>query len=249
MGSPPSNALTDSYAVTAEFYDTLHAAAYRLRALRQLTGPAVAARLGILEVGAGTGIGTIVLGAASTVALHAVEPARTMRAQLLARLADIPAEQRERTTVHACAVQHLDLHEFADLAVCINVVPNWDTSQRRAAWQAIAVALVPGGTLVVDCPLDPASFGEGNVTLPAVRVGMDDYECRETVEECAPNRMRQTFVYRVSRRGVLLREEREVFNLWLLDRASLFEELSEVGLHAGTDIHQSEEHLTFTRCP
>lgn len=81
---------TGAYTASAEFYDLLHARSYHRHA-QALAGPAAAARIGIVEVGAGTGLVTEVLINASIVPVHAVEPAAAMRALLLSRLHPRPA--------------------------------------------------------------------------------------------------------------------------------------------------------------
>ncbi|MFJ3043174.1 class I SAM-dependent methyltransferase [Streptomyces sp. BBFR25] len=69
----------DDYAVTAEFYDVLQAERDEAR-VRALYGSDTAgARVGVLDVGAGTGRITLMSLDESRVGVHAVEPSRAMR--------------------------------------------------------------------------------------------------------------------------------------------------------------------------
>lgn len=220
------------YRVTAEFYDLLHGKDYRRRARRALSISAARARVGILEVGAGSGLVTTVLAEASTVPVHAVEPALPMRSLLLSRLADTAGPVRSRVTVHAAVVQDVGLYEMADLAICINVAACWSPVQRPAGWRAIARALTLDGVLVVDyLPEQPDLSGQSEERM-AVNLGDDEYSARMTVVGCGDDRARLDLVYQVRRSGVLLREASESFDVWLLGRQQLLDELAETGLHA-----------------
>ncbi|MFZ0121824.1 MAG: methyltransferase [Pseudonocardiaceae bacterium] len=220
------------YRVTAEFYDLLHGADYRQRARRLLSFYAAQARVAILEVGAGSGLGTTVLAEVSTVPVHAVEPALPMRALLLSRLADSTTRVRQRVTVHAQTMQNVGLHEMADLAVCINVAPCWDPAQRRAAWRAIARALIADGVLVLDWPLDSVDVTGRVEESEAVTVGGDEYRGRITMVGRGGGRARMDVIYQVRRSGVLLREAFESFDMWLLGRRQLLAELAAAGLRS-----------------
>lgn len=218
------------YAVSAEFYDILQAEDDRRRAERRFGDAGRRARHGIMDIGAGTGIVTQVLLSASTVPVHAVEPAAAMRAVLLTRLAALSADQHARVTVHACPVESTDLEDAADLAVASNVVACLDPATRRAAWRAVARALLPGGLLLFEPP--PAAPPTGRETagrLGPVKVGPDVYSAQVTRE---PDRgvIRTVFRYRVERDGRVVREETEAFTMWPADARQLGEELAAEGL-------------------
>ncbi|NYI06394.1 class I SAM-dependent methyltransferase [Allostreptomyces psammosilenae] len=218
------------YGVTAEFYDLFHSRAYTDRARRYLAHAASGARRGILEVGAGTGLVTVVLGGAAAVPVHAVEPALPMRTVLLSRLATADPGLRERVVVHATTLQVAGLEAVADLAVCVNVAACLPPVQRRALWRAVAAGLLPGGWLLVD-PFPRRPEVEVVRTLPAVRLGSDVYTCRTRTTPGPGDRMDMEFTYRVVRAGARLREERESFPMWSLGREQLLAELAEAGLY------------------
>lgn len=196
------------YAVSAEFYDLLQADGDRRAALRRFAGPARDARLAIVDAGAGTGIVTEVLVGAAAVPVHAVEPSAAMRAGLLARLARLGADERARTTVHAATVAACGLREVADLAVAANLVAVLEPADRRAAFRALARALVPGGVLLFDAPPPAVPEREETWRLGPVRLGADSY-CAQVTSTPDRGIVRLCFAYRVERDGVLLREARE----------------------------------------
>ncbi|MGW6871933.1 class I SAM-dependent methyltransferase [Streptomyces xanthophaeus] len=228
----------EAYAVSAEFYDLLHARAYHRHALA-LAAPAAAARIGIVEAGAGTGLVTGVLIGASIVPVHAVEPAAAMRAVLLSRLhppAGGPAG--DRVTVHACSALDLSLGGMAglaDLAVCLRMVPCLPPEERRRLWQALAALLVPGGLLFLDRPPSRLPAHPVHRGLGQVRLGIDTYGGQLT--RCAEDGLiRYDYSYVVCRAGRILRRARETFLLWPLTREALGAELAAAGLVLEEDL-------------
>ncbi|MGW7446241.1 class I SAM-dependent methyltransferase [Kitasatospora sp. NPDC054795] len=225
------NSPDGGYAVSAEFYDLLQAETDRRLAERRFAAAATRARHAVLDVGAGTGTATEVLLRASSVPVHAVEPAPAMRAALLSRLAHLGADQRARVTVHPEPLAAAGLTAVADLAVASNVIACLDPPTRRATWKAIAAALLPGGLLLFDPP--PAGLPrecEAAGRLGPVRVGPDLYSADVTRQ---PHRgvLRMVFTYRVERERALLREAQEAFDMWPAPPERLTEELEAAGLH------------------
>ncbi|MEU9355599.1 methyltransferase [Streptomyces griseoloalbus] len=200
-GAPVSRPDPGSYAVTAEFHDILQADRDAAR-VRDLYGRHVArARLGVLDIGAGTGRVTLMSLAESAVDVHAVEPARAMRTSLLTRLATLPAGQRERVTVHPYALDEAALYAAADVAVCHNTVDCLPPAARDALWPAIQEAPAPGGTGLLEPP--PALLPRRDVVrrLPEQRVGAHVYGGRMTMS-AAGYRIRTRVDYWVPQRTV-----------------------------------------------
>ncbi|WP_345645444.1 class I SAM-dependent methyltransferase [Streptomyces siamensis] len=219
-----------AYTVSVEFYDLLQAERDRRQAKRRFTQAARRACRGILDIGAGTGIVTEVLLAESAAPVHVIEPAPAMRAALLTRLAHLGADRRARVIVHPEPVQEAGLDDAVDLAVASNVVACLDPVTRRNAWKAVASALVPGGLLLFDPP--PAAMPAGPRTvgrLGPARVGPDTYSAELMSTPCHET-LRITFTYRVERDGLLLREEREVFDTWPAPPSVIVAELRGAGL-------------------
>ncbi|MFJ8357228.1 class I SAM-dependent methyltransferase [Streptomyces sp. NPDC093984] len=218
----------DSYAVTAEFYDVLQADQDEAR-VRRLYGREVArARVGVLDIGAGTGRVTLMSLAGSRVDVHAVEPARAMRTSLMTRLATLPARPRERVTVHPHALDEASLCAIADVAVCHNTVACLPPAAREVLWPAIGTALVPGGSLFLQLP--PALIPVRDVLrlLPEKRVGEHVYGGRMTMS-AAGNRIRTRMDYWVRSAEGVLREHTETFWMWPASRARITDDLARHG--------------------
>ncbi|WP_372346801.1 class I SAM-dependent methyltransferase [Streptomyces sp. KL116D] len=121
--------------------------------MRRLYGREIAgARSGVLDIGAGTGRVTMLALADSWADVHAVEPARAMRTSLLTRLATLPAEQRDRVTVHPHPLDETALDAVADAAVCHNMIGCLPPAVRERLWSAIGRALTPDGSLFLQLP-------------------------------------------------------------------------------------------------
>jgi SAM-dependent methyltransferase len=216
------------YTVTAEFYDILHADEDG-PLVRRLYGPAVAeARLGVLDVGAGTGRVTLMSVAESRADVHAVEPSRAMRTSLTTRLAALPAAARERVTVYPHPLDEAALHAVADVAVCHNTVACLPPAARSALWPSVATALSPGGSLLLHLP--PARLPAQDVVrvFTERRIGRHEYGGR-MVLSAVGDRIRTRVDYRVRAGGRMLREHTETFWMWPASRSALVRDLERHG--------------------
>jgi len=219
---------SDSYAVTAEFYDILQADADEARVRRLYARRIADARTGVLDVGAGTGRVTMLALADSGVDVHAVEPARAMRTSLLTRIAALPCEQRDRVTVHPHSLDETALDAVADVAVCHNMVGCLPPGVRQKLWPALGRALTPGSLLLVQLP--PARLPTRTVVrvLADKRVGAHVYGGRMTMS-AAGYRIRTRADYWVRDAEDVLRERTETFWMWPATRAQLTHELAAHG--------------------
>jgi hypothetical protein len=102
-----------------------------------------------------------------------------------------------------------------------------DPAARAAALAALAVALVPGGRLVVQRP--PTAAADSRRDLPSRHVGGDRYTGEVTTERTGPRTVRWRFDYRVSRAGALVRTATEVFDGHLATVPEFDAELAGVG--------------------
>ncbi|MFD7677424.1 class I SAM-dependent methyltransferase [Streptomyces sp. NPDC060187] len=221
----------DSYAVTAEFYDVLQAEQDEVR-VRELYGEDVErARVGVLDVGAGTGRVALMGLMESQVPVHAIEPNLSMRSSLMTRLATLPRNERARITVHPRTLGEAALHGVADVAICHNTVACLEPASRRALWPALAEALVPGGVLVIQLP--PALVPPRRIkrVLPTQRVGQHEYG-GHVVMSPAINRIRTRFHYWVRSEEGVVREHDEAFWMWPSSRDQLIVELEGSGFVA-----------------
>ncbi|GAB4055948.1 class I SAM-dependent methyltransferase [Catellatospora paridis] len=223
-----------AYAVTAEFYDLLQATEDLAVTGRLLDRWLGRPEVGVLDVGAGTGLATNVLARRCAVTVHAVEPAASMRAVLLSRLAG-QTEVLPRVRVYARTVQDLGLVGVADFGWCLNTMAGLDRSDRAAALRALAAALVPGGRLVVQRP--PSRAVAQRHDLPSWRLGGDLYSGEVTTTPVGADRVRWRFDYRVSRDGALVRAETEVFDGHLATESGFDAELASAGfVVVGADV-------------
>jgi SAM-dependent methyltransferase len=218
--------MTDSYSVTAEFYDLLQATAFLATAERLLDRWLGTPRVGVLDIGAGTGLATGIFARRCAVTVHAIEPAAGMRTVMLSRLAGRP-EMLSRVRVHARGLQDLGLSRVADFAWCLNTMGTLSEADRAAGLAALATAVVRGGTLVVQRP--PAEPGPERADLPSWELGGDVYGGEVTCTPTGPKFVEWRFTYRVARGGVLIREESETFAGHLATEAEFAEQLGTAG--------------------
>lgn len=228
---PPGWEPRDAYAVSAEFYDVLQADRDRARVRRLYLRDVRNARLGVLDVGAGTGRVTLMSLAESRVPVHAVEPTRSMRSPLMTRLASLPADMRTRVTVHSRTLDEAALQDVADVAVCHNTIGCLHPAARHALWPAVAGALVPGGLLLLQLPPAGLPREEATHALPTQRIGQHEYGGRMVVSADA-NRIRTRFDYWVRGESGVLREYSETFWMWPASRAEVIGELAGSGFVA-----------------
>ena len=215
-----------SYDVTAEFYDLLHAADY-LRTTRRLLDRWLGdPQVGVIDVGAGTGIATELLAMRCDVTVHSVEPAASMRAILLSRLAG-RTELLSHVRVHARPAARLGLASAADVAICLNTMATLDETERADALRSIARALVRGGILIVQRP--PEAPGPERSDLPSWQLGGDIYSGDVTCTRVDDGLVEWRFAYRVSRDGIIVREEFESFAGHLLPAVRFDRELAKAG--------------------
>lgn len=231
VGRCPGRERQDAYAISAEFYDVLQAERDEVRVRALYRDDVREARVGVLDVGAGTGRVTLMSLLESRVPVHAVEPARSMRTPLMTRLASLGSELTTRVTVHPQALEETGLYGVADVAVCHNIVACLHPTARRALWPAVAHALVPAGVLLVQLP--PARLPRRRTThvLPTRAVGRHEYGGR-LVTSADADRIRARFDYWVRGDGRVLRRYEETFWMWPASRAQLIAELEEEGLRA-----------------
>jgi SAM-dependent methyltransferase len=218
--------MAETYAATAEFYDLLQATQHLALAERLTSRWLGTPTVGVLDVGAGTGIATEILAMSTSVPVHAIEPAAPMRTVLLSRLAGRSA-LLNHVRVHAAPIQDLGLSGIADAAMCLNTMGCLDAPERSAVLGAIASALVPGGVLVVQRP--PERLAAESRPLPAWSLGGDVYDGEVTGTPNGPHRLRWRFTYRVRRDGAVIREVHEDFAGYLVSHQAFAAELAEAG--------------------
>ncbi|MEO3777825.1 class I SAM-dependent methyltransferase [Micromonospora sp. B11E3] len=227
--------MEDGYEASGEFLDVLSGPAWQV-----LRDPVRAALRGVdpahgpvLDVGAGTGLGTQILAdACPTATVLAVEPSPVLRAVLLSRVA-ADADLRERVTVLAGDALSASLPEQLGAVLAANMIGHLPPQDRREFWHRVAARLSPGAPLVVNLqpPAEPAVVGFA--TFGAVRIGRHTYEGGGAAEPAAPDTVTWRMRYRVlDGDGVALREHTVDYPWHVLSEYDLRTELAEAGLRA-----------------
>ena len=141
----------EAYDGMGEFHDLFMDEAWmRLEPLLREAFSSLTGSATVLDLGAGTGVGTRVLGRCTAARIFAVEPSRTMRAVLTARVAD-DADLRGRVTVVADRIPGGLAGVRAPAAgfVCAHVLGHLTETDRRATFRRLAEMLHPTGIGVV----------------------------------------------------------------------------------------------------
>ncbi len=200
---------------TAEFYDLLATAMWDELgpALPQLLSGLEPADGPILDLGAGTGAGTVHLHAAfPDASIVAVEPSKAMRTALNVRLAN-NAGLRKAVTVVPCAFE--DAHLPARLGGCVAsaVIGHFDERGRRGLWTELASRLAPGAPALIGVlppirpePVPPTRYR----SLPVGDLVYEGWMEGEPVDE---RRMLWTMTYRVRRGGEVVYEQ-QALSMW-----------------------------------
>lgn len=133
----------------------------------------------VLDLGAGSGIGTRVLAQSTAAQVIAVEPSLMMRAVLTARVADDPV-LAERVTVVADAAPEVLDRIARPLAgfVCAHVLGHLSTVDRVATWTGLARHLDVDARGVVVVDADESEYHAVDPVVVERRIGEHRYEAR-----------------------------------------------------------------------
>lgn len=228
-----------SYQGAAEFHDLFMVEPWeRLRvhvrtAFAQL-GPAAT----ILDLGAGTGMGTRVIAAESSASISAIEPSRIMRTALILGVAS-DAGLSERVTVIAgaapTAVEQYDGQ--IDGFVCAHLLGHLDDDERARTFAALRSLMSPQAVGLITTPPDTKPDPDQVAArLEHRRIGRYDYSARYRRE---PDGEGFVVEYRVARADTVLRVETYPEAWALPPRNELVAEIDDAGLvleQAGPDV-------------
>ncbi|MBB5080214.1 methyltransferase domain-containing protein [Nonomuraea endophytica] len=196
----------DAYTRTAPFYDLWHEDGH-VPEIRKLLPPLLdGVTGGVLEIGAGTGLITQVIGDTVAGEIFAVEPSLGMRAILLSRLSDRPA-LRERVTVLPYGALDADLDEPVEAVVMISVLYGFAPEERPKLWETLARQLRPGGRLIFNWRQRPVGVPGPPEVMGSYRVGRHTYEIAGQVVSATPEKATSRFSYRILQRGVVISED------------------------------------------
>lgn len=222
----------DAYAVAAEYYD-LWSGSYW-----DELGPALRAALAdvdpangpVVELGAGTGLGTVLI--ADTVdraRVIAVEPSRAMRGVLVSRIAS-RADLHERVTVLPFDLAHTSWPRWISGFVAMAMLGHLGPDERAKLWRMLSDRLGPGAPAIVH--LQPPSR-PAPVLLARhseCRLGELTYEGWSEAQPAGDTVLSWTMTYRVLRGKDLLDEQRWTSDFHTVGEGDIRHEAGAAGL-------------------
>ncbi|MFC0508879.1 class I SAM-dependent methyltransferase [Micromonospora costi] len=225
----------DPYAQSGEYLDIFSRDAWQaLRApiaaaLRQAApdqGP-------ILDVGAGTGLGTsIVAETLPTASVLAVEPSPILRAVLLSRLA-ASESLRPRVTVVASGIEDWRPPSRLGGVLAINMLGHLSPQRRRQLWQELRARLAPSAPLIMNLQ-PPAEVADVPATVFAtVTIGGHTYEGSGEARPASDGTVTWTMRYRTYAASGTTERDLVVAYPWhVISRTELLDELAGAGFSA-----------------
>jgi SAM-dependent methyltransferase len=231
------------------FYDrTAEYVAVLLKPAWEGLGPALADALAglctvegqpIVDVGAGSGLGTEVIAKACPDAeILAVEPNPALRTALLSRVAG-NGPLAERVTVVGTDLLSAMLPDRIAGLVGMNVIGHFDPKEREALWTLLATKLAPRGRAVLNLypptrpePVPPTPMAE-------VRLGRRRYTGTSAAEPAGEDAITWRMSYRVEQDGRAVTEFTASDRWYVFTPERLAVELAEHGLRvtAGDATH------------
>lgn len=165
-----------SYERLAEFHDLFMAEPWeRLRPQVQSAFAHLVDAAVLVEIGAGTGIGTRIIAAESGARIAALEPALVMRSILTARVADDPDLAARVTVIAGSAPADFGLlPPRVDAFACVHMLGHLDRADRQRLFGWLGAHLTDDGVGLVTTQPEPN--GERATVVRTRRLG--DYEYR-----------------------------------------------------------------------
>jgi hypothetical protein len=173
-----TTAATSDYEGLGEFHDLFMVERWRaLRPVFEATFGDLGPEATLLDLGAGTGLGTRTPRACTRARIVAVEPSRTMRAVLTARIAD-DDDLAERVSVVAGAAPEILQDVAGPLAgfVCAHMLGHLTVAQRAGTFAALRPLLLLGAAGVAT--VDPGGAGSSELMTEERRIGSQRYVVR-----------------------------------------------------------------------
>jgi SAM-dependent methyltransferase len=185
----------------------------------------------VVDVGAGTGLGTSVIAQALPDAhVVAVEPDRALRTALLARIAG-DAAMRSRVTVLDSDLLSADLPDRIAGLVAMNVIGHFTPADRQRIWELLAQRLTPGGRAVLNLypPHEPQVVPPSQ--LAEVTLGRRRYRGSAAARPAGSDAVVWEMTYTVEQDGHELSSFSARDDWYVLSPAALAEEVGRHGLH------------------
>lgn len=240
------------------FYDrTGEYVAVLLPAAWEGLGPALAAAVTgldvtagpVVDVGAGTGIGTEVLARALPGAeILAVEPHAALRTALLARLS-ADDDLRERATVLDTDLLAAALPDTISAMVLMNVIGHFTPADRQRIWALLATRLAPTGRAVLN--LYPPTRPEPVTATPMgqARIGRRRYTGTATAEPAGQDAVTWAMTYRIDHDGETVTELTATDHWYVFTPEQLATELADHGLQVTAGDPAQGIQIITPACP
>lgn len=223
------------YDTMGEFHDLFMDEPWeRLRPVLATTFGALGPSARLLDLGAGTGVGTRTLARVTGARITAVEPSRTMRTALTMRVADDPDLTARVTVVDGRVPDVLDtVSAPLDGFVCAHMLGHLRPADRQATFTRLAALLTPAAAGVVT--VSPEETGGDQMNHEAVeesrQIGDYSYVARYLP---SPDGRTHVSEYEVLDGDRVVRRER-ISGPWQpLTAAALLEEMQPAGLTLDT---------------
>jgi SAM-dependent methyltransferase len=183
----------------------------------------------VLELGAGTGLGTdVILDTIPRAPVLLAEPSPQLRAALLARLA--ARSDRHRITVYPGEASDVPLPDRIAAVVGMHMIGHLNPTQRSALFRSLAPRLTPGAPVVFtvqppDTAVEVPAFPPLSVAMGALR-----YEGTGQAVPTGPESIRWTMTYRTLDGDAPLSEAITEYDWWIVSAPILEAELSAAGM-------------------
>jgi SAM-dependent methyltransferase len=183
----------------------------------------------VLELGAGTGLGTdVILDTIPQAPVLLAEPSPHLRAVLLARLA--PRSDRDRITVHPGGASDVPLPDRIAAVAGMHMIGHLSPTERSALFRSLAARLTPGAPVVFtvqppDTAVEVPQFPPFSVPLGTLR-----YEGTGRAIPTGPESIRWTMTYRTLDGDIPLSEATAEYDWWIVSAPALAAELRSAGM-------------------
>ncbi|OKI71634.1 class I SAM-dependent methyltransferase [Micromonospora sp. CB01531] len=225
----------DPYTQSGEFLDVFSRDAWQaLRpAVVEAMRHAAPGQEPIVDVGAGTGLGTLLVAeAVPDVDIIAVEPSPILRAVLLARVAGDEALRR-RVTVVAAGVEDVRLPSRLGGVLAINMLGHLSPQRRRVFWNDLRARLAPSAPLIVNLQPPAEVTTVPQTTFASVQIGRHIYEGSGAARPSGENTVTWTMRYRILDPGGAVERELVADYPWhVITPAQVLDELTAAGFAA-----------------
>lgn len=221
--------MSDGYQELAEFHDLFMSDAWgRLTPALETAFGTLGPEALVLDLGAGSGVGTVRLGHLTRAQVLAIEPALTMRSMLLARIAD-DEELTTRVSVIAGAAPAVldEVDRPLDGFVCAHMLGHLSEADRRATFSRLAGLLSDGGIGLLTLPREETAAEAFQPVEEERWIGRHRYVARHWVPDGTGSAVSE---YRVLDGERTLRSVSLASSWSLPPREALAEELREAGL-------------------